>query len=72
MLKLLQTLTKQRIRPYYVFLCDPVEGLEKFVVPLEKAKAIEAYCAEHIGGLALPKFVADLPKASRKIPLNMV
>ena len=72
MLKLLQALSAARIRPYYVFQCDPVAGLERFRVPLEKAKRIERYCAERIGGLALPRFVADLPGAKRKTPLDLL
>lgn len=72
MLKLLRALSKARIRPYYVFMCDPIAGIERFRVSLEKAKEIENYCAERIGGLALPKFVADLPEASRKMPINMI
>ena len=72
MLELLQTLSAARIRPYYVFQCDPVEGLDRFRVPLAKAKRIEKYCAEHVGGLALPRFVADLPGARRKTPLDLL
>lgn len=70
MLKLLQALSAARIRPYYVFMCDPIAGIDRFRVPLEKALAIETYCAERIGGLALPRFVADLPGAKRKIPIS--
>lgn len=70
MMSLLKSLTAARIRPYYVFQCDPVEGLDRFRVPLEKAKRLEAYCAEHIGGLSLPRFVADLPGSRRKLPLS--
>ena len=72
MLKLLQKLSAARIRPYYVFQCDPIAGIDRFRVPLEKAKRIERYCAEHIGGLALPRFVADLPGARRKTPLDLL
>ena len=73
MLSLLRALSAARIRPYYVFQCDPVEGLqERFGVPLSRAKKIEAYCAERIGGLALPRFVADLPGARRKTPLDLL
>lgn len=72
MLSLLRELSAARIRPYYVFQCDPVEGLDRFRVPLKRAKEIEAYCAERIGGLALPRFVADVPGAGRKIPLDML
>ena len=73
MLDLLRALTAARIRPYYVFQCDPVEGLvERFSVPLAKAKEIEAYCATRIGGLSLPRFVADLPNTPRKTPLDLL
>ncbi len=73
MLALLKALSAARIRPYYVFQCDPVEGLvERFGIPLAKAKEIEAYCAERIGGLSLPRFVADLPGSRRKTPLDIL
>ena len=72
MLDLLRALSAARIRPYYVFQCDPVAGLDRFRVSLEKAKRIERYCAERIGGLALPRFVADLPGAKRKTPLDLL
>ena len=72
MLALLRSLSAARIRPYYVFQCDPVAGLERFHVPLARAKAIERYCAERIGGLALPRFVADVPGARRKVPLDLL
>ena len=73
MLALLRALSAARIRPYYVFMCDPVDGLvDRFGVPLAKAKKIEAYCAERVGGLSLPRFVADLPGARRKTPLDLL
>ena len=72
MMALLTSLTAARIRPYYVFQCDPVEGLDRFRVPLEKAKRLEAYCAERVGGLSLPRFVADLPNSRRKLPLTLL
>ena len=73
MLSLLRALSAARIRPYYVFQCDPVAGIvERFGVPLARAKEIEAYCAERIGGLALPRFVADLPGSRRKTPIDLM
>ena len=73
MLSLLRAISAARIRPYYVFLCDPVEGLvERFGVPLRRAKEIESYCAERIGGLSLPRFVADLPGSRRKTPVDLL
>ncbi len=69
MLKLLRALSSARIRPYYVFQCDPIAGIGRFRVPLERAREIERECAEAIGGLSMPRFVADVPGAKRKIPL---
>ena len=70
MLRLLRALSAARIRPYYVFMCDPVAGTERFRVPLSKARDIERRCAESIGGLAMPRFVSDVPGARRKIPIS--
>ena len=69
MLRLLRALTAARIRPYYVFMCDPIAGIDRFRVQIEKAREIERVCAESIGGLSLPRFVMDIPGAGRKIPI---
>lgn len=69
LLALFRALQRARVRPYYVFQCDPVAGTAHFHVPLERAREIERECAERIGGLGLPRFVADIPGASRKMPL---
>ena len=70
MLRLLRALSSARIRPYYVFMCDPVAGIGRFRVPLRRALEIERACAEAIGGLSMPRFVADLPGAGRKVPIS--
>lgn len=70
MLALFRALQRARVRPYYVFQCDPVAGIAHFRVPLERALQIERECAARIGGLGLPRFVADLPDADRKTPLS--
>lgn len=70
MLDLFRALQRARVRPYYVFQCDPVAGIAHFRVSLERAKEIAAECAERIGGLALPRFVADIPGSRRKVPLE--
>lgn len=69
LLDLFRALQRARVRPYYVFQCDPVAGISHFRVPLEKARALERACAARIGGLGLPRFVADVPGALRKTPL---
>ncbi len=70
MIELFRALQRARVRPYYVFLCDPVAGISHFRVPLEKAHRIELECAERIGGLGLPRFVADIPGRKRKTPIS--
>ena len=70
MLALFRALQRARVRPYYVFQCDPIAGISHFRVPLAKAQEIERVCAERIGGLGLPRFVLDLPGAARKTPLS--
>jgi len=70
MLDLFRALQRARVRPYYVFTCDPVAGISHFRVPLEKALEIERACAARIGGLGLPRFVSDLPGAARKTPIS--
>ena len=62
-------LQRIRVRPYYVFLCDPVAGLAPFRVPLRTARQIERALAVRLGGLALPRFVMDQPGSMRKIPI---
>ena len=48
------------------------EVIDNIEQALERAKEIERYCAARIGGLALPRFVADVPGAERKIPIDLL
>jgi lysine 2,3-aminomutase len=65
-------LQRIRVRPYYVFLCDPVAGIAHFRVSLRRARLLERELAVRVGGLALPRFVIDLPGAQRKTPVGEV
>ena len=69
MLDLFRALSAARIRPYYVFMCDPVAGIGRFRVSEKKAREIERQCACRIGGLSMPRFVRDTPGACRKEPI---
>ena len=62
-------LQRIRVRPYYVFLCDPVAGIAHFRVSQRRARQLERELAVRIGGLALPRFVMDIPGSSRKTPI---
>ena len=69
LLALFRALQRARVRPYYVFTCDPVAGISRFRVSVQCAAELERLCAERIGGLAMPRFVADVPGAKRKMPV---
>lgn len=57
------------VRPYYVFQCDPVAGVGHFVTEPGVGVQIEEALRVSLGGLALPRFVADLPDSESKTPL---
>lgn len=69
MIELCAGLQRIRVRPYYVFSCDPVKGTAHFWVDLKKAREIARKVAETLGGLAVPKFVVDLPGTRFKQPI---
>ena len=72
LLDLFRALQRIRVRPYYVFQCDPVASISHFRVPLERAVEIARDCADRIGGLGLPRFVADIPGSTRKMPIELL
>ncbi len=67
--ELCAALQRARVRPYYVFQCDPVAGIARFRVPLRRARQIARELSGRLGGLALPRFVRDVPGAPGKMPV---
>lgn len=56
--KLHQKLLQTRIRPYYVFYCEPAPGIDHFRTPVEKgAELIRDALRGHTTGLAQPMYV---------------
>jgi len=63
-----QKLLRTRIRPYYVFYCEPAPGIDHFRTPVEKgAELIRDAIRGHTTGLAQPMYV--LATKIGKIPL---
>jgi lysine 2,3-aminomutase len=62
-------LLKNRVRPYYLYQCDPVPGSAHFRTPVEKGLEIIRGLRGHISGYAVPHFVVDAPGGGGKIPL---
>lgn len=69
MKKLMHTLVKNRVRPYYIYQCDLVRGLEHFRTPIASGVRIIEFLRGHTSGLAVPVFVVDAPGGAGKIPL---
>jgi len=69
-LKLCQGLLKIKVRPYYLFQCDEVQGTEHLRTPVETGIKIIEGMRGHTSGLAVPTFVIDLPGGGGKVPLQ--
>jgi len=69
-LKLCQSLLKIKVRPYYLFQCDEVQGTEHLRTPVETGIKIIEGMRGHTSGLAVPTFVVDLSHGGGKVPLQ--
>jgi len=69
-LKLCQGLLRIKVRPYYLFQCDEVQGTEHLRTPVGTGIKIIEGMRGHTSGLAVPTFVVDLPQGGGKVPLQ--
>jgi len=69
-LKLCHGLLKAKVRPYYLFQCDQVQGTEYLWTPVEVGLRIIEGMRGHTSGLAIPNYVIDLPDGRGKIPMS--
>jgi len=70
MLKLCQGLLRIKVRPYYLYQCDEVQGTEHLWTPVETGIKIIEGMRGHTSGLAVPIFVIDLVHGGGKVPLQ--
>ncbi len=66
---LMHGLLKARVKPYYLYQCDPVSGSAHFRTPVETGLEIIKGLRGHTTGYAVPQFVVDAPGGGGKIPL---
>jgi lysine 2,3-aminomutase len=69
MKRLMQGLLKIRVRPYYLYQCDPIVGSAHFRTPVKKGIEIIEGLRGHTTGYAVPTYVIDAPGGGGKIPL---
>jgi len=67
--QLCRLLFHNRIRPYYLFQCDLVKGIEHLRTPLQTGIDIMKHLRGKLSGLAIPNFVVDTPGHGGKIEL---
>jgi len=66
---LMQKLLKVRVRPYYIYQADYVQGTEHLRTRVEKGLEIIDGIRGWTSGLGVPHFVIDAPGGGGKIPL---
>jgi lysine 2,3-aminomutase len=70
MKQLVHRLLMMRVRPYYLYQCDPISGSAHFRTPVSTGLKIIEGLRGHTTGYAVPNYVIDAPGGGGKIPLQ--
>ncbi|MBD3647537.1 MAG: KamA family radical SAM protein [Pseudomonadales bacterium] len=70
MKRLVQRLLTMRVRPYYLYQCDPISGSAHFRTTVSKGLEIIEGLRGHTTGYGVPTYVIDAPGGGGKIPLQ--
>jgi lysine 2,3-aminomutase len=70
MQQLMHKLLLMRVRPYYLYQCDPISGSSHFRTPVSKGLEIIQGLRGFTTGYAVPTYVIDAPGGGGKIPLQ--
>jgi lysine 2,3-aminomutase len=68
--ELVQKLVMLRVRPYYLYQCDLVEGAGHFRTTVNKGLEIMEGLRGHTSGYAVPLYMIDAPGGGGKIPVQ--
>ncbi len=68
--KLVNELVRIRVRPYYLYICDMVQGAGHFRTPVSKGIEIIEGLRGHTSGFCVPTFVVDSPHGGGKVPVG--
>src|SRR5436305_5046635 len=69
MRNLMRALLRIKVRPYYIFHCDPVIGAGHMRTSVWKGMEIMEGLRGHLSGLGIPTYVVDSPHGGGKIPV---
>jgi lysine 2,3-aminomutase len=67
--KLMHGLLRIRVKPYYLYQCDPISGSAHFRTPVAKGVELIRGLRGHTTGYAVPTFVVDAPNGGGKTPV---
>ena len=67
--ELMRDLLRVKIKPYYLFYADPVEGTLHFRTDLKKGIEIIEHLRGRVSGLATPIYAVDLENGLGKVPV---
>ena len=70
MKSLIHKLLQCRVRPYYLYQCDLIQGSSHLRAPVRKGIEIIEGLRGHTSGYAVPQFVIDAPGGGGKVPIN--
>ncbi|HVJ68142.1 MAG TPA: KamA family radical SAM protein [Caulifigura sp.] len=70
MKELMHKLLLMRVRPYYLYQCDPISGSAHFRTSIDKGMEIIGGLRGHTTGYGVPTYVVDAPGGGGKIPLQ--
>lgn len=67
---LVQKLLMCRVRPYYLYQCDLIQGSAHLRASVKKGLEIMEQLRGHTTGYAVPQYVIDAPGGGGKVPVN--
>ena len=59
-----------RVKPYYMFQCDPSQGTDHLRISLEESESIQRELWGRLSGLAMPNLTVDIPSGGGKVGLT--
>jgi lysine 2,3-aminomutase len=70
MRKLMHRLLRCRVKPYYLYQCDPILGSSHFRTPVRVGLEVISAMRGHTTGYAVPTYVIDAPGGGGKVPVQ--
>jgi glutamate 2,3-aminomutase len=69
MKKLIHELLRIRVRPYYIFNCKKLQGIQHFRAPVSQGLNIVENLRGYTSGLGVPTFIITAPEGKGKTPM---